>query len=565
MALGRFQLCLHSHMPYVLSHGKSPHGTDWINESAVECYLPLLDVLSRLEERGIKPRWTLNITPILAEQLADESFKNDFEGYCRDKIGYAEEDAEKFRKQNELGYVGLAEFWQRTFRKYLDQYQTRWGRSILEGFRHFQDNGSIELITSAATHGYLPLLGTDESVRAQVELGVRTYQKHFGRKPRGMWLPECAYRPGYDWKPPTFETAQVIPGSKRAGVDEILVESGIEYMFVDSHMVKGGQPLGTYASKFPQLAELFAQSSKFFVPPTDIRSEYEVYDLPSGMKIFARDPQTTVKVWSGDHGYPGDEHYLEFHKQLYPGRLRYWRVSQDKQDLGRKAPYDPWLAFERLGAHAQDMAETVGATLGSYRGVSGHEGTLTAMYDTELFGHWWWEGPEFLYELATRLDAIGQVRCMSGGEIVDEVPAHKTISLPEGSWGEGGYHYVWLNDANFWTWEKLYRAEQRLANLLLNSPDSDLERELVEQAARELLLAQSSDWQFLISTFSASDYSEVRIQDHLDRFNMLATMSQEIRNGNELSEAEKTYFYDCKDKDAPFQELDLSLWQTHHD
>ncbi|MEQ1935853.1 MAG: DUF1957 domain-containing protein, partial [Fimbriimonadaceae bacterium] len=125
--------------------------------------------------------------------------------------------------------------------------------------------------------------------------------------------------------------------------------------------------------------------------------------------------------------------------------------------------------------------------------------------------------------------------------------------------------YVWLNDANFWTWEKLYRAEQRLVNLLKDDPTSDLERELLEQAARELLLAQSSDWQFLISTFSASDYSEVRIQDHLDRFNMLATMSQEIRNGNELSESEKTYFKDCKDKDNPFADIDLSLWQTHHD
>ena len=222
MALGRFLLCLHSHMPYVLSHGKSPHGTDWINESAAECYLPLLSVLSRLEEEGIKPRWTVNITPILAEQLEDPGFKDGFEAYCQGKVDAARQDQIKFQQEGPLWMQGLASFWERQYSRVLTDFQNQWDRSIVQGFRHFQDTGAIEIITSCATHGYLPLLGTDEACLAQVKLGVETYRKHFGRDPKGIWLPECAYRPRYDWKSPVASIEVPWP---RMGVEEILADA----------------------------------------------------------------------------------------------------------------------------------------------------------------------------------------------------------------------------------------------------------------------------------------------------------------------------------------------------
>ena len=127
----------------------------------------------------------------------------------------------------------------------------------------------------------------------------------------------------------------------RMGTDEILKQEGIEYFFTDSHMIRGGQPLGTYAANFPQLAEMFARSSRYFTPPEEMRSEYEHYVLPTGVTAMARDPETTVKVWSGDAGYPGDEHYLEFHKQLYPGRLKYWRISAEQGRPGAEAALRP--------------------------------------------------------------------------------------------------------------------------------------------------------------------------------------------------------------------------------
>lgn len=556
MPVGRFVLCLHSHMPYVLSHGKSPHGTDWLTEAAAECYLPILDALERLHQEGIKPRWAINIVPILAEQLADEEFKSEFESYCQSKIDSALEDQATFAEQGDLRMQGVAALWQRVYTRALDQFRYRWGRSITDGFKFFQDEGFIELITSGATHGYQPLLGTDESCRAQIRLGVQTYEKHFGRKPRGIWLPECAYRPHYNWKSPVNENESTW---ERLGTEEIVKEEGLEYFFVDSHMIRGGMPLGTYAMNFPQLAELFARSSRYFSPPTEYRSEYEHYQLPNGVVVFARDPQTTVKVWSGDVGYPGDPAYLEFHKQLYPGRLRYWRISENKSDLGAKQPYDPFNAFEKIQGHAEDLVRTITGTLAHYKGLADRTGTLVAMYDTELFGHWWWEGPEFLYEMAKAMHADGHLEMVSPSEVIDSDPAQHMITMPEGSWGEGGYHYIWLNDDNSWTWEKLYPVERKLRQMARDYRGGPAER-VVKQAAREMLLAEASDWQFLISTFSARDYSEIRFADHIERFNQLAAMADRVHGGKALSDADEQFLAECEAKDSPFKELDLSLW-----
>ncbi len=556
MPVGRFLLCLHSHMPYVISHGKSPHGTDWLNEAAAECYLPILDALDRLRNQGISPRWTINISPILADQLDDPTFKAGFEEYCQEKIDWALSDQKKFRAEGPMWMEGVAAFWQRFYTRALVQFKHKWGRSICEAFKFFQDEGLIEIITCGATHGYFPLTGTDESIQAQVKLGVETYKTRFGRQPRGIWLPECAYRPTYDWKSPVDEDQKPWP---RKGVEHFLKENGLEYFFVDSHMIRGGEPLGTYAANFPQLAELFARGKSMFTPPEEFRSEYEHYALENGVVCMARDPETTVKVWSGEVGYPGDPQYLEFHKQLYPGRLRYWRISEDKADLGAKGPYSPWDAYENIPGHAKDFVNTLKATLADYKGKADRTGTIVAMYDTELFGHWWFEGPEFLYEVALAMHHEPDLQPVSGGDLLEIDPPRHTIHLPEGSWGEGGYHYIWLNADNAWTWVKLHGAQKKMVGMAREYAGGPANR-VVVQAARELLLAEASDWQFLISTWSARDYAEIRFDDHLDRFFKLAEIADRAHLGVVPSSTDIEFLEDCERKDACFPEIDLSYW-----
>lgn len=554
--VGRFSLVLHSHMPYVLSHGKSPHGTDWLTEAAAECYLPILDALDRLNQQGIKPRWTVNMTPILAEQLDDQSFKSGFEAYCQEKIDAAVADRETFEKEGTMWMQGVAGMWQRFYTRALVAFKHQWGRSINDGFRYFQDEGCIEIITCGATHGYFPLTGTDESVQAQVKLAVKSHSQRFGRAPRGIWLPECAYRPGYDWKAPTGEDQSIWP---RKSVEDFLYENGIEYFFVDSHMIRGGEPLGTYVMQFPQLQELFDRSKLLFEQVEEDRSEYEHYALPNGVIVFARDPNTTAKVWSGDVGYPGDPAYLEFHKQFYPGRLRYWRISENKADLGAKQPYDPWNAFEKIQGHAEDFVQMVKGVMAEYKDKSGRAGTLVAMYDTELFGHWWWEGPEFLYEMARAMHTEEALASVSPADVIDEEPARHRIHLPEGSWGEGGYHYIWINNDNLWTWEQLYPCQKKMRQMA-GEYDGGPAHDIVVQAARELLLSEASDWQFLISTWAARDYAEIRFADHIERFNRLAEIADRVHLGETMTSAELSFYEDCRQKDAPFPEIDLKFW-----
>jgi 1,4-alpha-glucan branching enzyme len=183
------------------------------------------------------------------------------------------------------------------------------------------------------------------------------------------------------------------------------------------------------------------------------------------------------------------------------------------------------------------------------------------MYDTELFGHWWWEGPEFLYEVARLMHADPEIRTVTGGQLLDEEPPRHSITLPEGSWGEGGYHYIWLNDGNLWTWEKLYPCEQKMRQMVMDYRNGKCD-DILHQAGRELLLAESSDWQFLISTFAARDYAEVRFNDHIERFERLATMADRIQSGGSMSGEDAEFLKECEQRDSPFADLDLNLWRT---
>jgi 1,4-alpha-glucan branching enzyme len=181
------------------------------------------------------------------------------------------------------------------------------------------------------------------------------------------------------------------------------------------------------------------------------------------------------------------------------------------------------------------------------------------MYDTELFGHWWWEGPEFLYQLGKKLHEDGEVEMVSGGDVLDVDPAKHVITLPEGSWGEGGYHYIWLNEENSWTWGRLYDCQRKMRYMSKEWRDGAA-KEIITQAARELLLAEASDWQFLISTQAARDYSEIRFNDHVDRFLQLYPLAEKVHTGGTLNEQELEFLKDCQIKDAPFPEIDLSMW-----
>ncbi|HOS43759.1 MAG TPA: DUF1957 domain-containing protein, partial [Armatimonadota bacterium] len=358
-SVGAFTFVLHGHLPYVLSHGVWPHGMDWIFEAASECYLPLLDAFTALVEDGISPQVTLGLTPVLTEQLRHPGFVAGFDDYLAQRIAAAAENAREFRQQQQPLLERLALRWRDEFTGIRARFHDCYGTDIPAAFRQLMDDGHLEIITCAATHGYLPLLGDDTCVRAQIRQGVESYTRHYGRAPRGIWLPECAYRPAYAWKAPVEGAGPQRP-VPRAGIEEILSDSGIQYFFVDTHLLMGGSTQGVYIERFGALKALWEQAhaTPGGEPAHFDHSPYRPYyvsgkyDGPA-VSFYTREERTGLQVWSGEHGYPGDGNYLDFHKKHYPGGHRYWKVTSATADLAEKLIYYPEDVEQRLDANAE--------------------------------------------------------------------------------------------------------------------------------------------------------------------------------------------------------------------
>ncbi len=564
--IGSFTFVLHFHLPYVIAHGKWPHGMDWLNEAAAECYIPILNILNELIEEGYSPKLTLGITPVLTEQLADESFKSELSSYLEQKITAAELDIQEFTRYNRTNLLSLAWMWKDYYIKIKNDFEIKYNRNIIGAFKNLQDNEYIEIITCAATHGYLPLLSRDTSVQAQIKQGVKTYKKHYGRKPRGIWLPEFAYRPRYKWMPPV-NTGEKIEPYLRKGIDEFLTENEIEYFFVDTALLKGGKAIGVYIDRFEALQQLWGQFEKEYKPREEEldKTPREIYLVSSSVEgkkpvaIFTRDPETGLQVWSGEWGYPGDGNYLDFHKKHFPGGHRYWKVTSAKSDLADKWEYYPKDAQARVPENANHYKGLVKRLLTEYQKQTGKKGIVCAPYDAELFGHWWFEGTQFLKFVLKYIAEDPEIELTTCSKYLNETKPTQVISIPEGSWGEGGYHYIWLNQWTEWTWKHIYEDEKRMQSLarkFKNTQDGNLLK-ILKQAARELLLLQASDWQFLISTWSARDYAELRLTEHHQNFIRLCEMAEKYGKREHVDPGEWTFLGDCEARDKIFDDIKL--------
>ncbi len=562
---GNFTFVLHAHLPYVLSHGKWPHGMDWLSEAAAETYIPIIRVMRELIDEGVKPHLTMDISPVLAEQLADESFKEEFVDYLKQKIEAANLDSEEFFKFDQKDMLEMSHFWENFYQDVMDRFNAM-NHDIVGEFKKLQDEGYLELMTCGATHGYFPLLSRDESIQSQVKAAVKSHTRNFGKAPRGMWLPECAYRPAYKWKKPVDDGSDMQP-YQRKGADEFLSENGIEFFIIDTAMLKGGKSAGVYIDRFNSLKVLWDQMEKEYKPreeetKKDPRNVYLVSSAPEGKKpvsVFTRDSETGLLVWSGEHGYPGDGHYLDFHKKRFPGGHRYWAVTSCKSDLADKVEYDRKGALDRIPENAAHYASVIKELLKKHLKETGKPGILTAPYDAELFGHWWFEGPLFLKEVLRHMATDEDFELTPLGTYLDREKPIDIIQLPEGSWGQGGYHYIWLNQWTDWTWKRIYPCEDKMVELASKYKDSDNELlvDIVKQAARELMLMSASDWQFLISTWSARDYAELRLSEHYSDFNKLAELAEKVAGGDSMSKGDSAFLSDCKARDRLFADIEL--------
>ena len=505
-------IALHSHLPFVLHHGRWPHGSDWLSEAAVDTYLPLLETLNELAVEGLPSPMTVGITPVLANQLALPSFRTEVAAFLTQRLAACDEAIADFAVSGETELSPIAHYWRGRLAR-LQRLFERTEGDLVRAFRHHEEQGRIEIMSSAATHGFLPLLGREESIRLQLSVGRADHVRLFGREPRGCWVPECAYRPRGPWQPhPAARYAE-----RRPGVEEHLAEHGYRYFFTDSHLAAAGRTLGLYREPDFPLGHLAISDDALELRTA--RSPYRAYQVSprpehGPVTTLVRDPVSSRQVWSRQQGYPGDGGYLEFHKIRYPGGLKLWQVTDPAADLGDKLPYDPNTARARCYRDAKRYAHLLRSLADEQAADQGE--LIVAPFDTELFGHWWFEGVDFLRDLYRALARQPRPTPTTASQHLRNTPARTAVELAAGSWGANGDFSKWLNPGTEWTWMRLWALEELFWNAAppaLGRPETHA---VLAQAARELLLAQASDWQFIISSGTAVDYATKRFVEHVE-------------------------------------------------
>jgi 1,4-alpha-glucan branching enzyme len=555
--MGAFTFVLHSHLPYARQAGMWPHGEEWVHEAIAETYVPLLNALYDLHEEGVDFRITVSVTPILAEQLADPLIIEHFLTYAEERAAWAAADIPRFEGAGESKLKELAIHFHHWYSRMLTSFRDRFQSDIIGSLKRLQDAGVVEISTSAATHGYLPLLSRDSSIFGQIQTGVASYKRHFGTEPRAIWLPECAYRPAYI---DDTEGTEV----RRPGLESYLEAQGIRVFFTETHTVEGGRPVGKAAGEAMGLYG--AVTRRYSVDLTEVEQSepgttYETYwvgDAAGHVAVLGRNNRTGQQVWSGDFGYPGDFLYREFHRKDGVSGMQYWSIGTPGTELGSKPPYDPARASDRVGEHARHFVGLVEELLEQYHSSTGRYGIISSNYDTELFGHWWFEGVEWLREVLRGLAKSSTVDLTTASAFVDEHEPERVIALPESSWGAGGNHFTWLNVDTEWMWTPIHAAERRMEALVTAHPDADgVQKDVLNQAARELLLLQSSDWPFLVTTGQAKEYASMRFTDHVDRFNKVADIAEKA---DDPSPEEMETLTALAERDNPFPDVDYRVF-----
>jgi 1,4-alpha-glucan branching enzyme len=541
-----FAFVLHGHLPYARAAGRWPHGEEWIHEAILGTYLPLLVQLYGLRDEGIAYRLTLGLTPVLLEQLADADITERFGEYAADQMRRAEEDVRRFSELGDYPLESLAARYLKHYESLIQIYRKRFDRDLVGAFADLQRTGHVEILTSAATHGYLPLLRRPAAIRGQLLTGLASTRRLLGIEPSGMWLPECAYAPG---------------------LERYIEDAGITHFFVDAALF-AGQSVDVSGREFTLAGDVAARfgrwasgdggprewptSAEAYAGEPDVLQPYLVGS--SRVAAIARHPRVSGQVWSAAHGYPGDGSYREFHRKDEISGLRYWRVTDRESDLGQKQTYDWEAALDRARSHAHHFVELARGELAAHRSQTGRDGLLVASFDLELFGHWWFEGVHWL-GATLRAFARGAPSTTSVAAHLGAAPPQRSVSLREGSWGKDNDHSTWLNDQTAWMWPELERRSILMEELASVGPGSALGRRAAAQAARELLLAQSSDWEFLISTGQAAAYARERFRVHLLRFERAVAIA---RDGSASAEAEIAAL---ERADNPFPDIDWAVYR----
>ena len=357
----------------------------------------------------------------------------------------------------------------------------------------------------------------------------------------------------------------------RPGIEQFLSRHGLNYFFTDQDLTDRSCKLGAFLEGNKN--NYISADSPGFIPGKYLFEQMHgnVFNVSSSEKteygtaaVFTRHHEIAMQVWSGTIGYPGEPDYLDFHKKQYESYLRYWSVTDTKADMMYKQLYFPEHTEDKVDKQSNHFIHHIENTLYDYKNRSGRFGVLCTPFDTELFGHWWFEGPEFLKHLLRGIHHSPYVDAATASERLEQHPPEEVATLPEGSWGENNNHDVWSNKANEWTWRLIYDNENRwtkMMNDFMKPEITPLMRRILTQALREMMLMHSSDWQFLIHNHSAADYAEQRLFFHNSDFNKLCDIAERVSSRLSLTREEEAYLHKTEKRDSIFSELQLEWWR----
>ncbi len=490
---GYLALVLHAHLPYVRHPEYEDFlEEDWFYEAITETYIPLIEMFNRFEEEGIDFRLTMSLTPSLLSMMADPLLQYRYLRHLNRLIDLAGREIERTRWMPEYHELALMYHWK--FTRARQVFLERYDSNLITAFKHHQDAGKIEIITCGATHGFLPLMPNEKAAQAQITIAADHYEKLLGRRPRGIWLAECGYRPG---------------------VDQLLRNAGIKYFFTDTHGILYGDPRPRHG---------------VFAP---------VYCPDTAVAAFGRDRESSKQVWSAKEGYPGDFYYRDFYRdigfdldydyirpflhsdgnRIHTG-IKYHRITGAGDE---KEVYRPSIAREKAADHAGNFMFNREKQAEHLFGLLGQKPIIVSPYDAELFGHWWYEGPDWIEFLLRKIHYDQEtLDTITPSEYLERHPMQQMVQPSMSSWGYKGYNEVWLEGSNDWIYPHLHMMADRMVELAGRYPDADgLLLRALNQAARELLLAQSSDWAFIMKTGTMVEYAHKRTKDHTGRFDRL--------------------------------------------
>jgi len=494
MANGQLALVLNAHQPFV-RHPEYPRFLEerWFFEALSETYLPLLRLFRRLEADSVPFRLTLTLSPTLLSMLGDALLGERYLSYLDNQQRLAA--SEESRLGSDSVFAPVVRVYSELYRQDRDDFDTLYSRDVLGAFDYFYKKGRIELITSGATHAFLPMyVDCPEAVSAQIETAIVAHRRAFGKHPSGFWLPQLGWHPA---------------------LADALRAYNVQYTIVTTRSALLGSP-------------------------TPRRGSFAPVQCPNGLTVFVRDAEATKAVWSESEGYPADAVYRDFYRdigfdlpldylgpfleekdaRIYTG-FKYWAVTGQTAD---KLPYDPAAAAARAKEHAAHFLAARVAAAQETSALMDRPPLMVCPYDAELFGHWWFEGTLWLESLF-RQAVGGALDVVTLGEYQRTQPRSQ-VSLPEfSSWGDGGYAEVWLDGSNDWIYRHTFKAAERMTELAERFPDeSGLRERILNQAAREVLLAMCSDWSLLMRAGRASAFARRQVEDAVANFGKIYDM-----------------------------------------